>query len=633
MDMKIILGQMEVVPARPDLNFAKAMELVEKAHLAKADMLILPEMCIPGYLIGDIWEQQSFLDDCQYYNNELIKASDDMIIIFGSIAEEEKLHNEDGRARKYNAAYICQHGGTIGGYAGRNFVIKTNLPNYREFDDSRHFYSLEKLAWESAFKIEDVVSPIEVTIRGQKLAIGVLLCEDSWTGNYRHDMPKLLANSGAQLLLNLSCSPYTMGKNRKRQQLFSAQAQKNVLPIIYCNNVGIQNNGKNIFTFDGCSCAYSSDGTCIKAANSFIETTLEVKLNLNNMEIAQGDVPAELEEIPAIYKALRYGTEKFLAQCGIKKMTVGLSGGIDSAVTAAMYVDILGPENVLLLNLPSKYNSETTQNLAQRLAKAAHTNYASIGIGSSFEHTVEQLENTPITFYANDTTFNLSINQLGKENIQARDRGARIIAAAAAAFGGAFSCNSNKAEMAIGYATFYGDICGALAMIGDLWKHQVYALGHYMNQKVFKRQVIPEDIFTIRPSAELSDAQTVGNGGDPLHYEYHDYLFRTFIESWNKITPADILRWYIEGTLAEKLGCSKDAIKNNFSTADDFINDLERWWRLFSGFSVAKRIQAPPLIAISKRAFGSDHREAQLTPYFSREYYKLKETLLKQTAL
>ena len=166
-------------------------------------------------------------------------------------------------------------------------------------------------------------------------------------------------------------------------------------------------------------------------------------------------------------------------------------------------------------------------------------------------------------------------------------------------------------------------------MIGDLWKHQVYALGRYMNEAIFKCEVIPEEIFTIRPSAELASTQTVGTGGDPLIYEYHDYLLASFVENWHKTTPADILRWYKAGTLAQELGCSKEVIANAFPTPAEFIADLERWWKLFAGFSVAKRIQAPPIMSITKRAFGYDHREAQLTPYFSREYYKLKEELLK----
>lgn len=627
MRIKIIIGQMEVIPGRPDLNFTKAMQLVDAARNTQADMLLLPEMCIPGYLIGDMLEQQSFVDDCQYYNEQLIRASDEMIICFGSIAEEKERLNEDGRPRKYNAAFVCQNGGTVGGYAGRNYIIKNNLPNYREFDDSRHYFSLEKLALEEKTTPEKLVQPLEVTVKGRQLSLGMLICEDSWSANYHYDLPQLLSDKGAQLLCNISCSPFTLGKNKKRQELFGQQAKKAHIPLLYCNCVGIQNNGKNIFTFDGSSCAYNKNGKPACAASMYSDTTLELELELETGEFNQGSLPSEETEISTIYKALRYGTEKFLNQCGIRKMTIGLSGGIDSAVTAAMYADILGAENILLLNLPSQFNSATTQSLAQHLAQSLGANYASISIAKSCEHTLDQLENTPIITYQDNSFFNLTVNQLGRENIQARDRGARIIAAAAAAFGGAFSCNSNKAEMAIGYATFYGDICGAVAMIGDLWKHQVYALGHYLNEHIYKREVIPQDIFSIRPSAELSDAQTVGNGGDPLNYEYHDYLFQSFVEGKHKATPANILHWYKEGTLAEKLGCNKEAI--SFASNQTFIEDLERWWRLFSGFSVAKRIQAPPLIAISRRAFGSDHREAQLTSYFSREYYALKKELLQ----
>ena len=248
-------------------------------------------------------------------------------------------------------------------------------------------------------------------------------------------------------------------------------------------------------------------------ADTFLEFTWDTEAN----RIIPTCPPAELPKEPeSVYRALRYGPAKFLQQCGIKRMTVGLSGGIDSAVTAVMYADILGPENILLLTLPSRFTSAATRNSAQQLAQALGANYAVMPISESYELTVKQLEETPITHLADGSSFNLQLSGLIKENIQARDRGARVIAAASAAFGGAFSCNSNKAELAIGYATFYGDICGAMAMIGDLWKHQVYALGRYLNELIYKREVIPEAIFNIRPSAELSDAQTVGIGGDPV---------------------------------------------------------------------------------------------------------------------
>lgn len=627
--IKIICGQMEIIPGRPDLNYQKISNIIGQAKEKKADILLLPEMCLPGYLIGDLWEQQTFLDDCAYYAQQIAAQAENLCIIFGSVTTEKGKINEDGRIRKYNAAYICQNGTMLSGYLGRNFIIKNSLPNYREFDDARYFHSLQKLCAEENIAIADVLQPIAITIKGQPIKLGVMLCEDGWTDNYQYNIPSILAEKEASLLCNLSCSPYSLGKNKKRHRLLATQSQAASKPLIYCNNVGIQNNGKNIFTYDGSSCVYNASGKLAAALPMFTDDLLEFIWNTETNEINSANLPAApQQETDIIYHTLRYGTQQFLKQCGINKMTIGLSGGIDSAVTATMYTDILGPENVLLLNLPSRYNSEATKNIAQRLAEKLHTNYAVMPITESCQHTEKQLTLTPVTNFSSNTTFNLGLSSLQRENIQARDRGARLIAAAAAAFGGAFSCNSNKSEIAIGYATFYGDICGALAMIGDLWKHQVYALGHYLNDEVLKDEIIPAEIFTIRPSAELSEEQTVGVGGDPLVYEYHDYLFKAFMERWHKITPADILRWYKDNTLAAELGCSDKIIQDTFPDNHAFIADLERWWKLFSGFAVAKRIQAPPILSLSKRSFGYDHREAQLTPYFSREYYQLKEELL-----
>ena len=493
MEIKIICGQLEIIPGRPDVNYEKIMQAITAARAQGADILLLPEMALPGYLIGDVWEQQSFLDDCDYYCQEIIKASTGLCIAFGSVAMEKDKLNEDGRLRKYNAAFLCQDGKLIGGYQGRSFIIKNSLPNYREFDDCRYFYSLQKLCAEEGASVEQALQPVEINIRGTKVKLGIMLCEDGWTENYHLNVPQALARNGAQILCNLSCSPYTLGKNRKRNRLFGAQAKEAGIPLLYCNNVGIQNNGKNIFTYDGCSSAYNGDGTLVTSAEMYDDTLLEMTWDTQANCIIPSCPPAVLPEEPQnIYLTLKYGTTKFLQQCGIKKMTIGLSGGIDSAVTAAMYADILGPENILLLNLPSRHNSTTTQDLAYSLAKALGANYAVLPIQESYEHTVSQLSTTPITNLGTSSAFNLTLSGLVKENIQARDRGARLIAAASAAFGGAFSCNSNKAELAVGYATFYGDIAGAIAMIGDLWKHQVYALGRYLNEAIFKREVIPQ---------------------------------------------------------------------------------------------------------------------------------------------
>lgn len=632
--LKLACAQPEITAGRPDLNTEKILQIIKTASQNSADILFLPELAVPGYLIGDLWEQNSFIEDCKAYGEDIISAAADcgICVVFGNIGIDRSKTNEDGRPRKYNAAFVAYGGKTAGnGALPYPFIIKHSLPNYREFDDSRYFYSMAQLAEEFDTTPKELAQPVEIKIKGQTLKLGLMLCEDGWTENYHFNVPQALAQNGADILCNLSCSPFTLNKNAKRHRLFSAQAQNAHLALIYCNNTGIQNNGKNIFTYDGCSCVYNNCGQLTAEAAAYQETVLyfDFDTETKNIDAApQKTIPAE--NIETIYHAVRYGTAKFLQQLGIGKMAVGLSGGIDSAVAAALYTDILGPQNVLLVNMPGRYNAELTKNMALQTAQALKANYMVVPITQSVEHTCNQLTQTAITSYYENRQFYLSVSPYITENIQARDRGSRILAGIAAAFGGAFSCNSNKTEITIGYATFYGDICGAVAPIGDLWKHDVYALGRYLNEKVFCRQVIPEEIFNMRPSAELSPEQTVGNGGDPLVYEYHDKLFALFIESWNKTSPADILRWYVEGTLPAHLHCRDGLISQTFKSAGEFIADLERWWKLFCGLAVAKRIQAPPVISITRRAYGYDHREAQLTPYFSREYYKLKNELLKK---
>ena len=163
-----------------------------------------------------------------------------------------------------------------------------------------------------------------------------------------------------------------------------------------------------------------------------------------------------------------------------------------------------------------------------------------------------------------------------------------------------------------------------------MWKHQVYDIAKYLNTEVFDREVIPQGIIDIVPSAELSAAQNVDEGkGDPLKYPYHDYLFAAFVERWQKATPEDILTWYAAGTLEEELHCAPGTTKKYFADAKEFIADLERWWNQFCGIGVAKRIQSPPVLAVSRRAYGFDHREAQNGAYYTREYKRLKEELLK----
>ena len=159
----------------------------------------------------------------------------------------------------------------------------------------------------------------------------------------------------------------------------------------------------------------------------------------------------------------------------------------------------------------------------------------------------------------------------------------------------------------------------------------MYALANHLNERIYKREVIPQGIIDIVPSAELSNAQNIDEGkGDPIKYPYHDYLFRAFVERWQKATPEDLLIWYKEDTVEENIGCEKGLVKKYFPTAKDFIEDLEHWWNQFFGIAIAKRIQSPPILAVSRRAYGFDYREAQNGAYYTRRYRELKEALLKK---
>ncbi|MBR7025764.1 MAG: NAD(+) synthase [Selenomonadaceae bacterium] len=405
--------------------------------------------------------------------------------------------------------------------------------------------------------------------------------------------------------VKFSSAPFSLEKN------FSAE--KISRPMIQIGCVGVQNTGKTIYTFDGGSAVFNSRGEVVQYAEPFTEC-------LNFIELDEIDkMPAlelpEVSEAEKIYRAISYGVKNFLEQIGMKKVVIGVSGGIDSAVAAALYVQVVGAENVYLVNMPSKFNSDTTKNLSDRLAKNLGCKYFVVPIQESVDWTVKQLEERGI-----------EVSDFVKENIQARDRSSRILAAIAASIGGVFTCNANKAESTVGYATLYGDEAGFLSALADLWKFQVYDLARYMNEKIYRREVIPQGIIDIVPSAELSNAQNVDEGkGDPLRYPYHDYLLRAFVE--RNQTPEEILTWYADGELEKEIGCEIGLVEKYFPTAKDFIDDLERWWKAFKVMGVAKRIQSPPIIAVTDKPFGS-RSESQNGVHFTKKYLELKNKIL-----
>ena len=627
--LRIALAQMRVIPGHPSRNTETMLRMITKAKQQDADLVVFPEMAISGYLLGDTWEQTSFLEDCEECGREIIAASKEVAVIFGNVAVDWTKKNNDGRVRKYNAFFTAQDGRLVAPDAmPYPFAVKTLMPNYREFDDTRHFFSLQKLAKELGVATEHLISPVRLSVHDREYAFGCLLCEDGWSDDYGLSPMKILREKDRpDFFVNISSSPYTLGKNAKRHRVFSRLAAEAGAPLFYVNNVGVQNNGKTVYTFDGSNAAYDARGI-LRLSGAPYEEAIYV-FDLETLSERKPVTIAEEPEAAYIFRALSYGVRLFLESIGMKRVVVGASGGIDSAVAAALYARVLPPENLLLVNMPSVYNSETTKGLARRLAENLGCRYATIPIQPSVELTIRQLESATVENLFDGTTEQLSVSSFMAENIQARDRSARVLAGLAAAFGGGFTCNANKAETTVGYSTLYGDQSGFLSALADLWKYQVYDLARYLNESVYKREVIPQETIDIVPSAELSDQQNVDKGqGDPLRYPYHDYLFRSFVERWQKATPQDILEWYAEGTLEKELGCAPGLVAKYFPTAKDFIDDLERWWNQFSGLAVAKRIQAPPVLAVSRRAFGFDHRESQNGPYYTKKYKTLKAKLL-----
>lgn len=673
MDLQTALVQMDVMPGNPDVNVAKMIQEIEAAQERGDDVLVFPEMCVPGYLIGDDWLDDTLVKDFESYNEKILEATRNFegLVLWGNVKTDEAKTNEDGSLRKYNAVYFAQKGEMLGER------YKTALPNYGEFDDKRYFTSTAQLAEEEGRSLESYLTPVQALIRQTKIAVGGAVCEDGWgsgeANDYSFDVMKMLADSGADFLANLSCSPTKNGKNFRRNQVFGGIAAATGLPLVYGNNVGTQNNGKNIIPFDGGSTIYNPDGTIQEMKDDFkegvVQGSMRVTLKNEDQQAAMEARLALLEEenvqisalrkdyaeraallagnakvtpFPAekikhfepvketkeaamenTYKMLLTGVKDFFRNAGKSKATIALSGGADSALVTKLMVDALGAENVYAVNMPSKYNSDTTKDKAAGLAAQLGIHYAVAPIQDSVELTEGEINQLVFTNGEGaESTFELS--DFNMENVQARDRGARLLLGINSVIGGLATNNGNKSEVLVGYSTIDGDGVGDLAPIADLYKSEVWDLMHHLAAK----DSVPalQEIANLIPSAELSEDQSIDeDNGDPFDYYYHDKLMFQLLEM--RANPADILTWYQDGVLEEKLGVSLST--KYCGTTEAFITDLERIYRLFK-LNVFKRVQGCPIIRVSRKGFGFDLRESMLQGplYYTQGYENLKSELL-----
>ena len=715
---------MEVRAGRPDLNVRSMLGFVERARETGAAIVAFPEMSIPGYILGDAWEIDALVEDYERWSAEIRDASRGIAIVFGNVAIDREDIGEDGRLRKLNAAWVC-HDGRFIARPGLPAALphgvhpKTLHPNYRFFDDDRHFYSLRKIVGETDTRITDWMIPYEIPAGSGVVRLGVQLCEDIWHQDYRHchetlDTLKAWHRAGADLVINLSASPWTWQKNDKRNRVVREAMASAPVPFFYVNKVGAQNNGKNILVFDGDTCAYRTDGSLAGRAPPWREVMLVVEggcatmfvlgesasNRLANVSDRAPSVPVRAEAAPTRSEpapvgadgastrseAAPVGTDGDSARTGIaparseaacagsagalsppeaapagtgivcagveaapaqteieaihdaivtglrhldhlrgrdNRFLVGVSGGIDSSVVACMLRIAFGPERVFAVNMPTRFNAGITRENARSMCESLGIDYLSCPIEELYRALSARIE--AIEFAREPGAY----TRLVDENIQARIRGSDMLAGIASKCGFVFTNNGNKTEIALGYATLYGDVNGAVAPIADLYKTQVFAVARHLNDAVFRREVIPRNLIdgdTV-PSAELSDAQDVTRGlGDPIKYGYHDALLRQMIEY--RRHPLDFIEWYRAGELLERIGWNDEERFNEyFPEPRSFVDDLE-WLDAQVRVNCFKRIQAPPIIVLSKRAFGFDLRESQLSAYTPRAYRKAKEALL-----
>lgn len=647
--MKIALAQMQVVPMEPQKNLATMLQMIEQAKSQNAEVVVFPELCVSGYLLSDQWLNRQFCRDIMALNDVLLAASQDITLIYGSIYEADRpegFHpNKDGRTRLYNAAFVMQDGAYVKRDDALSAILpdgvqpKTLLPNYRFFDDERYFFSLKDIADDFSVPLVSLAQPFEISTSNGKLKLGVQVCEDLWCKDYRTagesiNVSKYLIANGAEALINISASPWTFHKNDARDRRIAflkteiEEANLEFVPFYYANNVGAQNNGKNIITFDGDTTAYNAKGElAAEVSDSFKQQLLlNDHTTINQGRKARTEPNKIAQKFQAIITGLKHLPE-LLGWQNPPDFIVGLSGGVDSALVAALLTLAFGKESVWTVNMPSQYNSDKTKGAA-----------ASISEKLGIRHIVVPIENMVAENQRIFDELDKScpspewMRKLSDENIQAKIRGTSILSNIAGRYGRMFTNNGNKVEIALGYATLYGDVGGVIAPIGDLTKTEVFDMVRYLNAEVFKDEVLPEALLPdelfrfseedIAPSAELRDAQI-----DPMKFGYHCKLLEA-CTAFRKVSAEQVMTWYLEGALAENLDIKPALISRwGIEQPTVFIEDLE-WF--FEGIrkSVFKRIQSPPIILTSPSAYGFDIRESQLPKWQSENYLALKEQVL-----
>lgn len=397
---------------------------------------------------------------------------------------------------------------------------------------------------------------------------------------------------------------YVAGRKAEENKDFAARAKSARIPLICVNGVGTDNTGKNIYALPGGSRVFDRNGNIVFEMPMFTEAEALVVVDDNwNVHVEAKSAEPYPSEIAEIHDALVTMIRENLRMFHIGRMVIGASGGIDSAVSAVLYSEAIGAENVFLVNMPTRFNSDTTKNAARDLAENLGTPYMVAPISDIVASVCDTLEKC--SFVRNDTA--MKVEGINHENLQARTRSASVLSTVASVVRAGITCNGNKSEASVGYCTLYGDTCGVMCALGDLWKTQVYALARYINRD---KEIIPQASIDIPASAELSEAMNVDEGkGDPIIYPYHDKLFAYWVECEKNLEDSEQL--LKSGKLCETLGVDRVFFNKQFVSEVEALEDMRLWYRRFKGLALAKRIQFPPILSVSGHAFGGEYRESQ----------------------
>jgi len=591
------LHQLCIRQGDPVSNTAAILGHIAKARADGVRLAVFPELALTGVLTAPEWHNPSFQRACETCLDRIVAASEGIAVILGVAVRY--------RGRTVGAAVAAEDGKRVVPAGSPVAFVPKHLSEANRFDLASGFLCAGAVGGMEGVAFDALYAPF--VFRG--LTVG------AWIGQTNPRMPALYAQRGVDLLLRLDTLPYARNGSGEP----AAGGSPAGVPFARCGAVGVVDTGKTLFVLSGGTGFRRPDGGEVRAAR-FEESALD-------LPGVQPPASEPEEASPrAVIQALETACRAQLARLGLKRVVIGASGGVDSSLTAALYSRVAGPENLLLVNMPSRHNSLTTISLARQLAANVGCYYAEVPIEESVSLTKRQIHGLVCERPgAGGGALTLSLSPLAVENVQARDRSGRVLSALCSAFGGVFTCNANKSECTVGYGTMYGDIAGFFGALADLWKIEVWEVARCYNREVFGREVIPQGSIDIIPSAELSPDQNVDEGkGDPLIYPWHDRLFAAWTERAEPAAPEDLLAWYVAGTLSRETGYAGD-IRALFPDAAAFCRDLEHMWRLYNGLARAKRLQAPPVLSLKNRTYGFDLGGAQLPLFISPRYAAEKQ--------